>query len=244
MVERTAQRLSSEDPPAGFPERRPNDAGALTRVNLRPIANPLALGFGALAIGTTVLAGLQLGWVPVSETTTVGFIVVFAVAPAQALASVLGFLARDGVAGTGMGFLSGAWAALGIALVTSTPGSTSHGVGLLLVSVGVVLLIPAIGAMMGKLVPALVLGGAAIRFALSGIWQLSGNDNWKTAAGVAGVVLAAIALYAATAMGLEDVAKHSVLPVGRRGRGSQATAGTMEEQILDLRHEPGVREQL
>jgi succinate-acetate transporter protein len=216
----------------------------LTRLNLRPIANPLALGFGALAIGTTVLAGLQLGWAPSSETATVGIIVLIGVAPMQAVASIFGFLARDGVAATGMGFLSGTWAALGLALLSAKPGSTSDAVGLLLVSVAVLLFIPALGASMGKVVPALVLGGAAIRFGLSGIWQLTGSDSWKTAAGIAGLIVAALALYAAAAMGLEDVAKHSVLPLARRNMGARATGGSLDEQLLDLRHEPGVREQL
>jgi uncharacterized protein len=217
---------------------------SLTRLNLRPIANPLALGFGALAIGSTILAGLQLGWVAPSEVGTVGLIVLLGVAPLQAVACIFGFLARDGVAATGMGLLSGTWAALGVVLVTARPGSTSHAAGLLLVSVAVLLLIPALGASMGKIVPALVLSGASIRFALSGFWQLTGSDAWKTAAGIAGLILAALAVYAAAAMGLEDVAKHAVLPIGRREMGARATEGTMDDQLLDLRHEPGVREQL
>ena len=35
---------------------------AATRVVLRPIANPLPLGFLALCAGTLLVSGLQLGW--------------------------------------------------------------------------------------------------------------------------------------------------------------------------------------
>ena len=33
-----------------------------TRIVLRPIGNPLPLGFLALAAGTLLVSGLQLGW--------------------------------------------------------------------------------------------------------------------------------------------------------------------------------------
>lgn len=228
--------------------RRPSGAGpdvaSATRVNLRPIASPLALGFGGLAIGTFLLGALQLGWVPISETSSVALVLLLAVAPAQGLASVLGFLARDNVAGTGMGVLAGTWAALGSILLTTTPGSTGHVPGLLLLMAAGLMLIPAAGAAINKLVPALVLATAALRFAVSGIWELTGSDTWKAVAGVVGLALAAIAWYAAAAASLEDVVKHPVLPLGRRGRGATATTAGMADQELNLAHEPGVRQQL
>ncbi|MDX6560573.1 MAG: hypothetical protein QOD65_387, partial [Gaiellales bacterium] len=49
---------------------------AVTRIALRPIANPLPLGFLALAGATLLLSGLQLGWVELPESQTVGLIIV------------------------------------------------------------------------------------------------------------------------------------------------------------------------
>jgi hypothetical protein len=44
-------------------------AETLTRITLRPIANPLPVGFLALAGGTLLLSGLQLGWVDRARAT-------------------------------------------------------------------------------------------------------------------------------------------------------------------------------
>ena len=53
--------------------------------------------------------------------------------------------------------------------------------------------------------------------------------RWKATAGVIGLVLCALALYAALAMALEDALGRTVLPLGRRA---------------PIDGEPGVREQL
>jgi succinate-acetate transporter protein len=107
-----------------------------------------------------------------------------------------------------------------------------------------VMLIPAIGAAMGKMVPAAVLFTTAIRFALTGIWELTGGNDWKVASAIVGLILAALAIYAAAAVGLEDVTKRTVLPVGRHGRGATAADGDIRDQIAGIAHEPGVRQQL
>jgi len=51
-------------------------------------------------------------------------------------------------------------------------------------------------------------------------------------------------VYAAYAAEFEDVLKRPLLPFGRRGKGEQAVKGTYAEQIANLAHEPGVRQQL
>ena len=58
-----------------------------------------------------------------------------------------------------------------------------------------------------------------------------------------GLLLAAFAVYAAYAAEFEDVLK-PLLPLGRRGTGEQAVKGTYAEQIANVAHEPGVRQQL
>ena len=62
---------------------------------LRPIASPLTLAFLALAVGTFILAGLQLSWIPPSESTDIGLALIVFVFPLQAVSSVFGFLTRD-----------------------------------------------------------------------------------------------------------------------------------------------------
>jgi len=216
----------------------------MTRITLRPMASPLAIGFGGLVAATFVVAGLNLGWIPPTEGRNVALVLIAFVFPLQLLASILGYLERDGVAGTGMGVLAGTWLGIGLVLLTSNPGSTSDALGLFLLSSGALILIPAIGALANKLVPGLVLVGASVRFFTTGVYQLTASKTWETAAGVVGVVLAAIALYAAYASGLEDSLKKTVLPIGRRSRGKQAVEGTLFDQLQTIRKEPGVRQQL
>src|SRR5437763_7016937 len=132
-------------------------APAGTQVVLRPLANPLPLGFLALAVATLLLSGVQLQWLPASDAATVAVVLLLFVAPLQLLASILGFLARDPVAGTGMGLLAGTWAAVGLLTLRSPVGATSHALGLLLLLSGTAMLVPALGAVESKRVPALVL---------------------------------------------------------------------------------------
>jgi uncharacterized protein len=82
------------------------ELSARTRVTLRPIAGPLALGFFGLAAATFVMSGLQLGWVDSTEGKQVALCILAFTVPLQFTASLLGFLARDGVAATGMGVLA------------------------------------------------------------------------------------------------------------------------------------------
>jgi succinate-acetate transporter protein len=218
---------------------------AATRVVLRPVANPLPLGFLALAAGTLLVSGLQLGWLAPDQGRDVGLILIAFVFPLQLIASVFGYLARDVVAGTGMGVLSGAW--LAIALVTLTaspPAATSDALGLFLLLAATALLVPFAAATTGKLVPAAVLGTTAARFAVTGLYQLTGASGWKHAAGIIGLLLLAVALYAALALALEDAAGSTVLPVGRRGAGEDALTGDLDEQVAGLTNAAGVRRQL
>jgi uncharacterized protein len=216
----------------------------MVRVVLRPIGSPLALGFVALAAATLVVSGLQLGWVQPAEGRNVALILIGFVVPLQLLASVLGFLARDSLAGTAMGILSGSWLAIGLVLLTSPPGSTSDALGLFLLVVGTAMLLPATAAVAAKLVPAMVLATTALRFLVTGLYQLTASSGWKAAAGLVGLLLAALAMYAAWAFELEDTAKRTVLPTLRRGKGAQALHQGLLDQAAEIDHEAGVRQQL
>jgi succinate-acetate transporter protein len=217
---------------------------AVTRIVVRPIAGPLSLGFLGLAAATFVVAGLNLGWVEPAEGKKVALCVIAFTVPLQFLASILGFLARDAVAATGMGLLSGIWLAQGLVLLTSEPGSTSDALGLFLLMAMLAMWIPALAATQAKLVPALVLFTAGLRFGVTGIYQLTGSSAWEHAAGIVGLVLAAFAVYAALAAELEDALKRTVLPLGRRKKGEQAVAGSLYDELEGIHHEPGVRQQL
>jgi succinate-acetate transporter protein len=190
------------------------------------------------------MSGLQLGWVEPTEGRQVALCILAFTVPLQFTASLFGLLARDGVAATGMGLLSGIWAALSLVTLTGKPGSTSDALGLFLIVAGPALWAPASAALASKRVVALVLATAGLRFLITGLYQLTANEAWENTAGVIGLVLAAIAIYAAYAAEFEDVLKRPVLPLGRRGKGELAVKGTYADQIARVANEPGVRQQL
>ncbi len=57
-------------------------------------------------------------------------------------------------------------------------------------------------------------------------------------------MLAAVAVYAALAMEVEDVQRRTVLPVLRRGLGRESLEGNLPDQLGRVEREAGVREQL
>jgi succinate-acetate transporter protein len=223
---------------------RPEHDAARARVVLRPIASPLPLGFLALAGATMLVSGLQLDWLGVDQGKPVALILIAFVVPLQVVASVLGFLARDGAAATGMGILAGTWLSVALVMLAGRPGATSDALGLLLLVASVAMLVPASAALRGKLVPAAVLCTTSLRFLLTGLFQLTASGSWADAAGAVGLFLGALAVYAAFALELEDAARHTLLPVGRRGAGASALTADLDGQLSNVAREPGVRTQL
>lgn len=213
------------------------------RVVLRPIGSPLPLGFLGLFVATLSFSALQLGWIPEAQGSTVALGALGLTVPVQLLAAVYGFLARDPVAGTGMGILAGTWAAVGLATLTSPPGATSPGLGIVLVASGVAMLVPAAGGR-EKTVAATVMALSAVRFIVTGVAELSAVPAWMTVAGWTGLLLAAVSVYAAMAFELEGTDKRDVLPLWRRGAAASAIHDDEAEQLREVAREPGVRKQL
>jgi succinate-acetate transporter protein len=214
------------------------------RIVLRPIGNPLPLGFLALAGATLVVSGLQLEWLQPADGEDVALILIAFVFPLQLLVAVFGYLGRDVVAGTGMGLLAGTWLAVGLIKLTSAAGSTSDALGLFLLVAAIAMLIPAAAAGSGKLIPLGVLATTALRFATTGIYELTASPTWQDIAGIVGLVLCALAIYAALAMAVEDAQRETYLPVLRRGHGRASLEGSLDDQLARIEREAGVREQL
>ena len=213
------------------------------RVVLRPIGSPLPLGLLALFIGSLLLSAVQSRWFVPTHSHVVAIAVLAIVVPLQLLGCVLGLLDRDPSFGAGMGVLSGTWAAIGVSTLVTAPGRVSAGLGVVLVVAAGALLVPAAGAA-GKAVLAVVVTGAAARFAISGGYELTGSPAWAHASGIAGVVVAALAAYGALAFELEATVGRAILPIGRTGQSRRAVSGRLDYQTADLAREPGVRKQL
>lgn len=224
-------------------ERTRSEQLQMTRIILRPTGNPLPLGFMALAMGTIGFSSVQLGIVGTSEESTMALAALVLTVPLQLFAAIVGFGARDPIAGTGMAMVSGVWAMLAVTTLTSPPGTTSTAQGILLLTASLALLVPA-SAAQGKLLAAAIMVGSSVRFAITGVAELTGNAGWEIAAGAFGVVLAVMALYAAFGFVLEEVDHPVRLPVFRRGDGAKPLYDDMEVQVEGIAREAGVRHQL
>src|SRR5579875_2562551 len=64
-------------------------------------------------------------WAPVKEAPQGGLLMAAFVFPLEGLAAVLAFLARDTLAATVLGLFTTSWLALGLVLITATPGAIS-----------------------------------------------------------------------------------------------------------------------
>lgn len=220
-------------------------AEQVVRVVVRPIATPLSLGFLGLAGATFCVSGLELGWIPSSQKPMVGLVLLGFTALPQLVAAVYGFLARDAVAATGMGVLTGTWLATGLVLHLSPPSEpTSGAIGLLLIASGTALLAPALAALRSKVLAALVLLTTSTRFFVTGGYELSGSHAWKPVSGYIGLVLFGLAVLAAAAFELEDTRRRPLPLTMRRNRGRAAMAADWVDELEGVRHEAGVREQL
>ncbi len=210
-------------------------------VVLRPVASPLALGFYGVAGSSLTLSGLELGWIPHGEQLEAGLIVVLFTALPQFVGALIAFFARDALAATTMGVLAAAWGVDGMVLAVAAPSSTNRALGTVLLIAGLAALVSAGQAANVKLVQAAVVGATGSRFVLTAIYQLDGGAGIRTASGVAGLVVTAMAIYAAAALGLEEAKHRAVLPTGRHDEGAKAMTRDLAGQTEGLAREPGVR---
>lgn len=220
------------------------DEPAAVRIVLRPLGSGLPLGFFAFATGMVVLAGVDVPFLQRSEIHSAAVLLLSFVAPLEALAAVLAFLARDGLAGCGLALFAASWATLGVQDLLAAPGATNPALGLYLVTFAVVVLLLGIVAIRGQALLAGILVAAAVRTALAGGYELGAPKPLLSAAGILALVIAAVALYGGLALLLEDTAHHTVLPLARRGAGQEAVRGDIAAQLRGLESEAGVRRSL
>jgi len=132
---------------------------------------------------------------------------------------------------------------IAVTTLTSAPDTSSPAQGMLLITAAMAILVP-VSAARAKLVAAAVLGGSAVRFAVTGLAELTGSGMWEVTAGGLGLLLAAVAMYAAFGFELEEVDHPVQLALLRRGAGAKPLHDDMEEQVEGIAREAGVRQQL
>jgi succinate-acetate transporter protein len=227
---------------------RPHDGEVhpedVTRVVVRPLGSVLPLGFLAFGVGIFVTAAYSLGWIPPRDGRDVFMFALVFVTPIEAITAVLAYLARDTAGGTTLGVFAGTWATLGTIGIGLAPGETSTTLGIFLLAVGVVILVLAAAAVVGNPAFTVLLAVACARFALNGIFELTGSKPLEHASGYVGLVLAAVAGYGGLAFLLEDARHEPVLPMLRHGAAAQALEADLADSLRRAQREPGVRGRL
>jgi succinate-acetate transporter protein len=218
----------------------------MIRINLRPLASSLPLGFFAFGTGTVLLTAVELGWVPAGQVKDLMILVLAFVTPLELLAGIFAFLARDVGAATGLTLLGAAWAGTALLLITGSTADRSPALGVFLLTMAVNMIALASGAMRTKPAFAALLLVGASRFVLTGVYQVAqgGSNATERISGWIGLPLAVFALYGGLALLLEDAAQRTILPIGRRGRAKSSIEGDISHQIEQAEREAGIRRQL
>ncbi|MES9810569.1 GPR1/FUN34/YaaH family transporter [Streptomyces cinereoruber] len=235
-----------DDAQAGRPDVAPGrrfepDLRSMTRINLRPIASPMPLGFFTIAIASLMTGCLQLG---LFDETARGA-VAFTVLPAfvlQLLVSFLAFGARDVIAATLMAVFAGSWLPYSLIMLSGAPD------GLQVLGVFNLALF-CFGALMTAVTRPkralwLVLAVSLPRWATTGLGGITGAEWLTRTSGALGLVVALVAMYTAFALMLEDMRSEQVLPIGRSGPAHLAVEGDLAVQLRNLERQAGVRRTL
>uniref|UniRef100_UPI0035D9E71B acetate uptake transporter family protein n=1 Tax=Kitasatospora sp. NPDC056181 TaxID=3345737 RepID=UPI0035D9E71B len=232
--------------PDGGPDATPArrfepDLRSMTRINLRPIASPMPLGFFTVAIASVMTGCLQLGLFGPEARGAVALCVLPAFA-LQLLVSVLAFGARDVIAATLMGVFAGSWLAYALVMFSGA----ADGLRVLGVFNLAFLCFGALMTAVTRPKRALwfVLAVSLPRWAATGLSGLTGAEWLTRTSGALGLVVALVAMYAAFALMLEDMRSEEVLPIGRSGPARTAVHGDLAVQLRNLERQAGVRRTL
>jgi succinate-acetate transporter protein len=217
------------------------DVQAMTRIVLRPIGSPLPLGFFTVAIDNVLVSTLQWGLLPVADGRAVALIV-FPAFIVQAIAGLFALAARDSIAGTLMLSFATTWLIDALIFYVDPPGA-SAALGVFYVVFAVFISFMLASALLKRAIVA-VLAVAAPRFLIAGVGDLTGNQAVSQAGAVLGFLLAAVAMYTAFALLMEDSHGREVLPIGRTGSAREATHGNLAVELQGIERQPGVRRTL
>ncbi|MFF4377990.1 GPR1/FUN34/YaaH family transporter [Kitasatospora sp. NPDC001547] len=217
------------------------DLHAMTRITLRPIASPMPLGFFTVAISSAVTSSLQLGLIDAANRQAVA-LTVFSAFVLQLLVSILAFGARDVIAATLMAGFAGAWLANGLVTATDAHGGAQV-LGVMNLAFTVFAALMASVARPKRVLWVLLLI-AVPRYFVAGLHGVSGVAVLGQVAGALGMLLAAVAMYAAYALMLEELRGREVLWIGRNGPVRDAMRAGLDGQLQRLERQAGVRRTL
>jgi uncharacterized protein len=223
------------------PARRESDLRSMTRIVLRPIGSPLPLGFFTVAIDSVLVSALQWGLLPGVDRRAVA-LVVFPAFVVQVIVGIFAFQGRDSIAATLMMSFATTWLVDALVFYANPPGAAAAiGIFFVVFSVFAAFML---ASALPKRALAAVLAVAVPRFLIAGIAELTGSQVVSQASAVLGFLLAAVAMYTAFALLMEDSRGREVLPIGRLAMAHHATHGSLAMQLRDIERQAGVRRTL
>ncbi len=160
----------------------------------------------------------------------------------QLPAALVAELDRDSIAATLMMSFATTWLVDALIFYADPPGAAD--------ALGIFFVVFAVFAafMLASAFPkralAAVLVVAVPRFLIAGVAELTGSHVLSQVGAVLGFLLAAVALYTAFALLMEDSRGREVLPIGRLGMARHATHGSLAMQLRDIERQAGVRRTL
>jgi uncharacterized protein len=221
-----------------MPEQESLHAGVV----LRPIGSPLTVGLSGLGVASLVDSGLGFGWIPSSDSTEVGLVLLSVPFLLQLLACVLSYLVGDGAVGATVGVLATTWLAIGLLHLSRGGVQRDGALGLLVLAAGAAVGISAITICLTNPLAGTIFALAALRFVLDGVYQLGGAPGWQDVASIAGLAVSGLVLYAVPAFELEGQCRRAMLPTLRRARRKTGVLCDAGAQLSGVAREAGVRE--
>ena len=243
---------SSTDPVIDLATSETDEAWlARTRVVLNPIAAPSIMGLFGFAIATAMVGAWQAGWYGGSGTGAILWpFALFAGGVLQAIAAIVSFKARDGVA-VAMHTIWGAfWLGWGLLMALSSTGIlpihlkfgvANAGFAFWFVMLAAITISGTIAAMAQSGLLTLVLGTLAAGASLTAAGFWSGSLATTEAGGWLFVVSAAAAYLFATGMMLEGATGRAIIPLGKWSKDANVPGRKITRPLEYPAGMPGVR---
>ncbi len=221
---------------------------AQVRITLTPYASSLPLASLAFGIGNVLYSAFLFHWIPAAESLPLALILLAFVAPLELAPSIMAFLSRDTGGATAFAIFGASWIVQGLQLLLlGGAAQPSHAAAFFLCSLALCLVILAAITFPGKPLLGGLLVVAVLRTTGAALLQFgvdAGRPLLPHATAILGLLLAALAFYAAIAFLEEDVTGRISPLTFRTGQAKAAMEGKLEDQLEAITREAGIRKQL
>ena len=214
------------------------------RIVVHPYASALPLGCFAFGVGNALTSAFYLHWIPVADQHTLAIMLLAFVAPLELIPCIMAFLSRDTGGATAMGIFSAAWVVQGIELLSGSVSVSNLATGIFLLMLSLYLIILAVVTFSAKPLLGILLSLAVLRSLGASLMQFGFIKGSTLPTAIFGFLVSLFAVYSGLGFLLEDIYQKPMAMTFRRGKARAALDGNLQEQLTEIAHEAGVRNQL